>query len=173
LRTIWAFPIARQCRTGSIQRSIPSHCGTSAATAAWDRNAEHADATLLVNAAGFYVPKTFLDHDGFYDSYLELNRAMFFLTQTVVRGMVEAGGGGAIGATPSSAYSMAKAGDRVGGPDRGQGALAGPGNRRGAGPDGLIGGDAPLSEQFFDVSVGRRSDQDRLIGAGRHGKRSC
>jgi short-subunit dehydrogenase len=58
--------------------------------------AEHADATLLVNAAGFFIPKTFLDHDGgFYDSYLELNRATFFLTQTV-RGIVGAGSGGSI-----------------------------------------------------------------------------
>jgi NAD(P)-dependent dehydrogenase (short-subunit alcohol dehydrogenase family) len=85
--------------------------------------AQHADATLLVNAAGVFVPTPFLDHDGAaYDSYHELNRAIFFLTQTVVRGMVEAGHGGsivnigsmwalqAIGATPSSAYSMAKAG---------------------------------------------------------------
>jgi NAD(P)-dependent dehydrogenase (short-subunit alcohol dehydrogenase family) len=83
---------------------------------------EHADATLLVNAAGIFVPKPFLDHDGAsYDSYHELNRALFFLTQTVVRGMAEAGGGSivnigsmwalqAVGATPSSAYSMAKAG---------------------------------------------------------------
>jgi NAD(P)-dependent dehydrogenase (short-subunit alcohol dehydrogenase family) len=84
---------------------------------------EHADATLLVNAAGFFIPKPFLDHDGaFYDSYLELDRAIFFLTQTVARGMVEAGRGGsivnigsmwahqAIAATPSSAYSVAKAG---------------------------------------------------------------
>jgi NAD(P)-dependent dehydrogenase (short-subunit alcohol dehydrogenase family) len=84
---------------------------------------EHADATLLVNAAGFFIPKTFLEHDGpFYDSYLELDRAIFFLTQTVVRGMVQAGRGGsivnigsmwahqAIAATPSSAYSVAKAG---------------------------------------------------------------
>lgn len=84
---------------------------------------EHADATLLVNAAGVFVPTPFLDHDGAaYDSYMELNRAIFFLTQTVVRGMVQTGRGGsivtigsmwahqAIGATPSSAYSMAKAG---------------------------------------------------------------
>jgi len=84
---------------------------------------EHADATLLVNAAGFFVPKTFLEHDGaFYDSYLELDRAIFFLTQTVVRGMIEQGRGGsivnigsmwahqAIAATPASAYSVAKAG---------------------------------------------------------------
>jgi NAD(P)-dependent dehydrogenase (short-subunit alcohol dehydrogenase family) len=84
---------------------------------------EHADATLLVNAAGLFIPKPFLDHDGAdYDSYAELNRAIFFLTQTVVRGMVAAGRGGsivnigsmwahqAIGATPSSAYSLAKGG---------------------------------------------------------------
>ena len=85
--------------------------------------AEHADATLLVNAAGFFIPKPFLDYDGpFYDSYLELDRAIFFLTQTVTRGMIDAGRGGsivnigsmwahqAIAATPSSAYSVAKAG---------------------------------------------------------------
>jgi NAD(P)-dependent dehydrogenase (short-subunit alcohol dehydrogenase family) len=84
---------------------------------------EHADATLLVNAAGLFTPKPFLEQDGpFYDSYLELDRAIFFLTQTVVRGIVEAGRGGsivnigsmwahkAIAATPSSSYSVAKAG---------------------------------------------------------------
>jgi NAD(P)-dependent dehydrogenase (short-subunit alcohol dehydrogenase family) len=84
---------------------------------------EHADATLLVNAAGFFIPKPFLEYDeDFYDSYLELNRAIFFITQTVVRGIVAGGTGGAIvnigsmwahqaiAATPSSAYSMAKAG---------------------------------------------------------------
>jgi NAD(P)-dependent dehydrogenase (short-subunit alcohol dehydrogenase family) len=85
--------------------------------------AEHADATLLVNAAGVFTPVPFLDYDGAaYDSYHDLNRAIFFLTQTVARGMVAGGRGGsivnigsmwahqAIGATPSSAYSMAKAG---------------------------------------------------------------
>jgi len=84
---------------------------------------EHADATLLVNAAGLFIPKPFLDYDGpSYDSYLELNRAIFFVTQTVVRGMVDHGNGGAIvnigsmwahqavGATPSSGYSVAKGG---------------------------------------------------------------
>jgi NAD(P)-dependent dehydrogenase (short-subunit alcohol dehydrogenase family) len=84
---------------------------------------EHADATLLVNAAGFFIPRTFLEYDGAcYDSYLELDRAMFFLTQTVVRGMVGQGRGGAIvnigstwahqaiGATPSSGYSVGKGG---------------------------------------------------------------
>jgi len=85
--------------------------------------AEHADATLLVNAAGVFAPKPFLDHDGAdYDAYQELNRAIFFVTQTVARGIVAHGRGGsivnigsmwahqAIGATPSSAYSLAKGG---------------------------------------------------------------
>src|SRR5215467_14148986 len=84
---------------------------------------EHADATLLVNAAGLFIPKPFLDYDGAsYDSYLELDRAIFFLTQTVVRGITAAGSDGAIvnigsmwahqaiAATPSSGYSLAKAG---------------------------------------------------------------
>ncbi len=84
---------------------------------------EHADATMLVNAVGLFVPKPFLDYDCVsYDSYLELDRAIFFLTQTVARGMVAHGQGGsivnigsmwahqAIAATPSSGYSLAKGG---------------------------------------------------------------
>lgn len=85
--------------------------------------ANHADATLLVNAAGVFLPKAFLDHtEADYDLYLNLNKAMFFMTQAVVQTMVTQGRGGAIvnvgsmwakqavQATPSSAYSMAKAG---------------------------------------------------------------
>jgi NAD(P)-dependent dehydrogenase (short-subunit alcohol dehydrogenase family) len=84
---------------------------------------EHADTTLLVNAAGLFVPKPFLDYDGAaYDSYLELDRAIFFVTQTVARGMIAHGQGGsivnvgsmwahqAIAATPSSGYSVGKGG---------------------------------------------------------------
>ena len=42
-----------------------------------------------MNAAGLFLPKPFIDHDGAdYDSYQELNRAIFFLTQTVAKGMV-------------------------------------------------------------------------------------
>jgi NAD(P)-dependent dehydrogenase (short-subunit alcohol dehydrogenase family) len=95
-----------------------------AAEAACDQlAADHADATLMVNAAGLFLPKPFLDHSGSdYDVYQELNRAIFFLTQTVARGMVGKGKGGsivnigsmwahqAVGATPSSAYSLAKGG---------------------------------------------------------------
>jgi len=85
--------------------------------------ADHPDTTLLVNAAGLFLPKPFLDHTGAdYDAYQELNRAMFFITQTVARGIVALGQGGsivnigslwaneAVGATPSSAYSLAKGG---------------------------------------------------------------
>ncbi|WTK75702.1 SDR family oxidoreductase [Streptomyces sp. NBC_01515] len=84
---------------------------------------EHADASLLVNAAGVFAPKAFLDHtEADYDRYQAINRATFFLTQTVTAAMVERQTAGAvvnvgsmwahqaIAATPSSAYSMAKAG---------------------------------------------------------------
>jgi NAD(P)-dependent dehydrogenase (short-subunit alcohol dehydrogenase family) len=83
----------------------------------------HSDATLLVNAAGFFIPKAFLEYDAqSYDSYMELNYALFFLTQTVVGGMISKGEGGsivnigsmwahqAVGLTPSSGHSMQKAG---------------------------------------------------------------
>jgi NAD(P)-dependent dehydrogenase (short-subunit alcohol dehydrogenase family) len=82
---------------------------------------EHSDATLLVNSAGFFIPKPYLDYDGAdYDAYLELARSAFFITQTVTRGTVAAGGGAivnigsmwaqqAIAATPATGYSMGKA----------------------------------------------------------------
>ena len=51
----------------------------------------------LARAAGAFVPTPFLDYDGpAYDSYFELDRTIFFITQTVVRGMVDAGRGGSI-----------------------------------------------------------------------------
>lgn len=76
----------------------------------------------LVNAAGHFKPKPFLDHTAKdYDAYLDLNRALFFISQAVAKNMAAHGGGSivhigsmwaqqAIKATPSSAYSMAKAG---------------------------------------------------------------
>jgi NAD(P)-dependent dehydrogenase (short-subunit alcohol dehydrogenase family) len=78
---------------------------------------------LLVNSAGVFLPKPFLEHTGEdYDRYLNLNRGTFFITQHVARNLAKRGRGGAIvnigsmwakqavQATPSSAYSMAKAG---------------------------------------------------------------
>ena len=84
---------------------------------------QHGDATLLVNAAGFFIPKPFLEYGAqFYGSYMELDYALFFLTQTVVEGMIARREGGAIvnigsmwahqaiGVTPSCGHSMQKAG---------------------------------------------------------------
>ena len=86
-------------------------------------NRDNADATLLVNAAGVFLPKSFVDYtESDYDLYLELNKATFFITQAIVKNIVDRGQKGAIvnvgsmwakqaiQATPSSAYSMAKAG---------------------------------------------------------------
>lgn len=76
----------------------------------------------LVNASGIFGPKPFLDHTAAdYDSYLDLNRGFFFLTQAAAKAMKNSGGGSivsvgsmwakqAVKATPSSAYSMQKAG---------------------------------------------------------------
>jgi NAD(P)-dependent dehydrogenase (short-subunit alcohol dehydrogenase family) len=76
----------------------------------------------LVNAAGYFQPKAFLDHEeADYDIYHQFNKAFFFLTQAAAQ-VLKANGGGsivnigsmwgkqAVKATPSSAYSMAKAG---------------------------------------------------------------
>ena len=76
----------------------------------------------LVNAAGYFIPKAFLEHtEADYDGYMDLNRPLFFITQAVARNMAKNGGGSivnigsmwahqAVKATPSSAYSMQKAG---------------------------------------------------------------
>lgn len=84
---------------------------------------QHADVDLLVNAAGVFFPKPFLEHSqADYDRYMQLNKACFFITQKVAGNLVAQGRPGAIvnigsmwakqaiAATPSSAYSMAKAG---------------------------------------------------------------
>lgn len=76
----------------------------------------------LVNASGIFGPKPFLDHtEEDYDSYLDLNRGFFFISQAAAKKMKSTGGGSivnvgsmwakqAVKATPSSAYSMQKAG---------------------------------------------------------------
>lgn len=85
---------------------------------------DFATVDLLVNSAGVFSPKPFLEHTGEdYDRYLNLNRGTFFITQHVAGNLVKRGGRGgaivniasmwaqqAVQATPSSAYSMAKAG---------------------------------------------------------------
>ena len=76
----------------------------------------------LVNASGIFGPKPFLDHTmEDYNSYLDLNRGFFFITQSAAKKMKATSGGSivnvgsmwakqAVKATPSSAYSMQKAG---------------------------------------------------------------
>ncbi|MCP8351140.1 MULTISPECIES: SDR family NAD(P)-dependent oxidoreductase [Pseudomonas] len=84
---------------------------------------QHSDIDMLVNAAGVFFPKPFLEHqDADYDQYMKLNKAFFFITQKIAANLVEQNRPGAIvnigsmwakqaiAATPSSAYSMAKAG---------------------------------------------------------------
>jgi NAD(P)-dependent dehydrogenase (short-subunit alcohol dehydrogenase family) len=85
-------------------------------------NAANVPFDLLVNAAGIFSPKPYLDHtESDYDSYLDINKGLFFATQAVAKRMVVMKRGAivnigsmwaqqAILATPSSAYSMAKAG---------------------------------------------------------------
>jgi len=76
----------------------------------------------LVNAAGYFSPKAFIEHTADdYEIYMGLNKATFEISQAVAKNMIKNGGGSivnigsmwakqAIKATPSSAYSMAKAG---------------------------------------------------------------
>ncbi len=76
----------------------------------------------LVNASGVFGPKSFLDHTrADFEKYLALNRGFFFLTQAIAKKMIANGGGSIVNvgsmwakqsvkATPSSAYSMQKAG---------------------------------------------------------------
>ena len=78
--------------------------------------------THVVNAAGYFKPMPFLEHElADYDQYMDINRASFFICQAVAKNMIAHNGGvvvnigsmwgkQAVKATPSSAYSMAKAG---------------------------------------------------------------
>ena len=84
--------------------------------------AEFSTLDYLVNASGIFGPKPFLEHTPEdYDSYLDLNRGFFFISQAAAKAMKNSGGGSivnvgsmwakqAVKATPSSAYSMQKAG---------------------------------------------------------------
>jgi len=76
----------------------------------------------LINASGIFSPKAFLEHTlEDYNSYLDLNKGFFFITQAVAKKMKESNKGSivnigsmwakqAVKATPSSAYAMQKSG---------------------------------------------------------------
>ena len=84
--------------------------------------AEERHIKYLVNAAGYFKPVSFLEHSAQdYDMQMDMNKAFFFITQAVAENMKQHGGGSivnigsmwahqAVKATPSSAYSMQKAG---------------------------------------------------------------
>lgn len=78
---------------------------------------------ILINNAGVFAPKPFLEHtEEDYDRFLDIIlKGKFFMAQEAARAMQKRGGGAivqtgslwaiqAIGATPSSAYSIANAG---------------------------------------------------------------
>jgi NAD(P)-dependent dehydrogenase (short-subunit alcohol dehydrogenase family) len=105
---IWQADISDRQDTARLVEHIASHL---------------TNVQYLVNSAGVFLPKPFLDHsEADYDRYLDINHGTFFVTQQVVRNMVRHGQGGAIVnvgsmwahqavlATPSAAYSVAKAG---------------------------------------------------------------
>lgn len=104
----------------TIAADLYDPASVAALVARIDAEARHVD--RLVNAAGYFFPKPFLDHTAAdYDRYHDLNRSTFLVTQAVARNMARHGGGSivnigsmwarqAVKATPSSAYSMAKAG---------------------------------------------------------------
>lgn len=86
-------------------------------------NSSDIQISYLVNAAGYFSPKAFIEHSSDdYNTYLDLNKATFVISQAVAQNMIRHKEGGnivnigsmwakqAIKATPSSAYSMAKAG---------------------------------------------------------------
>ncbi len=86
-------------------------------------NTTNTHISYLVNAAGYFSPKPFIEHTSDdYNTYLDLNKATFVISQAVAQNMIRHRHGGnivnigsmwaqqAIKATPSSAYSMAKAG---------------------------------------------------------------
>lgn len=114
---------ARAAITGQVetlQADIADTVGAQALITKIEAEGRHI--AELVNAAGSFLPKPFLDHEqADFDTYHNVNRGMFFVTQAVARNMKAHGGGSivsvgsmwakqAIKATPSSAYSMAKAG---------------------------------------------------------------
>lgn len=84
---------------------------------------EHKDIDLLVNSAGIFYPKAFLEHTpDDYNNFLDLNRAIFFIPQQVAASIVAQEKTGsivnvtavaarqAIETVTASAYSMAKTG---------------------------------------------------------------
>ncbi len=109
-------------------KSVSIYAGDISDTGVANGLVAHAEETfggldILLNNAGIFTPKPFLDvteaeYDQFQDTIL---KGKFFANQAAAKAMIKRGGGAivqtgsmwamqAIGATPSSAYSAAKAG---------------------------------------------------------------
>lgn len=98
------------------------NCDESVATLIERIRKEKRAITGLLNSAGYFFPKAFLEQSKEdYRKYMDMNEAFFFITQAVAENMKSNGNGSivnigsmwakqAVKATPSSTYSMAKAG---------------------------------------------------------------
>jgi NAD(P)-dependent dehydrogenase (short-subunit alcohol dehydrogenase family) len=115
-----ANELSKYGKVESVHANLYLPLGVGRIVAVADDHSRHIK--YLVNAAGYFNPTPFLDHtEKDYETYMGLNKAIFFISQAVVKNMKAHGGGSivnigsmwakqAIKATPSSAYSMAKAG---------------------------------------------------------------
>ncbi len=113
-----------QTRTGGQVETVQVNLYEKSETVAFvsQLNNEARHIKYLVNAAGYFKPVSFLEHsEDDYNAQLDINKAFFFITQAVAKNMKQHGGGAivnigsmwahqAVRATPSSAYSMQKAG---------------------------------------------------------------
>ena len=110
-----------QTSARSLEADITTQAGLDTILA--DIAAQDTPYNRLVTAAGTFSPKPFVDHDRTdYDTYGDATRAQFFIAQAMAKRLIAQGKRGAIvhvgsmwahqavKATPSSAYSMAKAG---------------------------------------------------------------
>ena len=112
--------LARYGKTEPLQANLYNPSGIKRVEEATNDPGRHIK--YLVNAAGYFNPTPFLEHsEDNYEAYMGINKALFFISQAVAKNMVAHGSGSivnigsmwakqAIKATPSSAYSMAKAG---------------------------------------------------------------
>lgn len=73
----------------ALSADLSTDAGLQAVVQALDT--QHSDIDLLVNAAGVFFPKPFLEHGTEdYEQYMRLNKASFFITQKMVANLVTA-----------------------------------------------------------------------------------
>jgi NAD(P)-dependent dehydrogenase (short-subunit alcohol dehydrogenase family) len=115
--------VSELSRFGTVHGTVVDLYNEDSVTAFVDQiGGEDRHIAYLLNAPGYFSPLPFLEHQSNnYDRYMKINRGIFFITQAVAKNMRSHNSGSivnigsmwakqAIKATPSSAYSMAKAG---------------------------------------------------------------